>query len=107
MTDLARYIQWFHNDILMPIIIVISLFVLALLVYVVWRFNEKANPTPSKTTHNTVIEVAWTIVPVIILVFIAIPSFRLLTMQLTLPPADVTIKVTGVAMALELRLSQG
>ena len=73
----------------------------------IWRFNEKANPTPSKTTHNTLLEVAWTIVPVIILVFIAIPSFRLLTMQLTIPPADVTIKVTGVAMALELRLSQG
>jgi cytochrome c oxidase subunit II len=95
VTDIARYIHWFHNDIVMPIITVITLFVLALLAYVVWRFNEKANPTPSKTTHNTLIEVAWTIVPVIILVFIAIPSFRLLTMQLTLPKADVFIKVTG------------
>ena len=95
VTDIARYIQWFHNDILMPIITLISLFVLALLAYVVWRFNEKANPTPSKTTHNTMIEVAWTIVPVIILVIIAIPSFRLLTMQLTLPKPDVFIKVTG------------
>ena len=95
VTDVARYIHWFHNDILMPIITLISLFVLALLAYVVWRFNEKANPTPSKTTHNTLIEVAWTIIPVIILVIIAIPSFRLLTMQLTLPKADVYIKVTG------------
>ena len=93
VTDLARYLQWFHNDILMPVIIVISLFVLALLAYVVWRFNEKANPVPSKTTHNTLIEVAWTIIPVIILVFMAIPSFRLLTMQLTFPPADLTVKV--------------
>jgi cytochrome c oxidase subunit 2 len=95
VTDVARYIHWFHNDILMPIITLISLFVLALLAYVVWKFNEKANPTPSKTTHNTLIEVAWTIVPVIILVFIAIPSFRLLTMQLTIPKSDVFIKVTG------------
>ena len=95
VTDIARYIHWFHNDILMPVITLISLFVLALLGYVVWKFNEKANPTPSKTTHNTLIEVAWTIVPVIILVIIAIPSFRLLTMQLTLPKSDVFIKVTG------------
>jgi cytochrome c oxidase subunit II len=95
VTDLARYLQWFHNDILLPVIIVISLFVLALLAYVVWRFNEKANPVPSKTTHNTMIEVIWTIAPVVILVFIAIPSFRLLTMQLTAPPADLTVKVTG------------
>ena len=95
VTDLARYLQWFHNDILLPLIVVISLFVLALLVYVIYRFNEKANPVPSKTTHNTLIEVVWTIVPVIILVFVAIPSFRLLTMQLTIPKADVTIKVTA------------
>src|SRR5271167_4739314 len=66
VTELASYMQWFHNGILMPIITVISLFVLALLAYVVWRFNENANPIPSKTTHNTLIEVAWTIIPVII-----------------------------------------
>lgn len=95
VTDLARYLQWFHNDILLPVTVVISLFVAALLGYAIWRFNEKANPTPSKTTHHTVLEVAWTVVPVIILVFIAIPSFRLLTMQLTIPDADVTVKVTG------------
>jgi cytochrome c oxidase subunit 2 len=94
-TDVASDIHWFHDDILMPVITAISVFVLILLAYVVWRFNEKANPTPSRTTHNTLIEVIWTIAPVIILVFIAIPSFRLLTKQLTFPPADVFIKVTG------------
>jgi cytochrome c oxidase subunit 2 len=95
VTDLARYLQWFHNDILLPVIIVISLFVLALLAYVVWRFHETTHPVPSKTTHNTLIEVAWTIVPVIILVFVAIPSFRLLSMQYAFPPADLAIKVTA------------
>ena len=95
VTDLARYLEWFHNDILVPVIVAISLFVLGLLIYVVWRFNEKANPTPSRTTHNALLEVAWTIAPVVILVCIAAPSFRLLTMQLTIPPSDVTIKVTG------------
>jgi cytochrome c oxidase subunit 2 len=79
----------------LPVIILICLFVLALLVFVVWKFNEKANPTPSKTTHHAGLEVAWTILPVMILVVIAMPSFRLLTMQLTIPPADVTIKVTA------------
>ena len=95
VTPIARDIQWFHDDLLMPIITAISLLVLALLAYVIWKFNEKANPTPSKTTHNTLVEVAWTIIPVLILVVIAIPSFRLLTNELTIPPADVTVKVTA------------
>jgi len=95
VTEVDRYIVWFHNDLLMPVITLISLFVLGLLVYAVWRFNEDANPTPSKTTHNTLVEVAWTVVPVIILVIIAVPSFRLLTMELVVPPADLTMKVTG------------
>jgi cytochrome c oxidase subunit 2 len=95
VTPIAREIHWFHDDLLMPIITVISLFVLALLGYVIWRFNENANPTPSKTTHNTLIEVLWTIIPVGILVVIAIPSFRLLTEELVNPPADLTLKVTG------------
>jgi cytochrome c oxidase subunit II len=59
------------------------------------RFNHRANPTPSRTTHNTVIEVAWTIIPVCILVFIAVPSFRLLFFQQNIPPADLTVKATG------------
>lgn len=87
-------IQWFHN-MLLWIITIITLFVLALLIIVMVKFNAKANPTPSKTTHNTLIEVVWTVVPVLILVAIAIPSFRLLFQQLDVPKADVTIKATG------------
>jgi cytochrome c oxidase subunit 2 len=87
-------IIWFH-DFLLWIITLISLFVLALLVYVILRFNARKNPTPSRTTHNTLLEVAWTVVPVVILVVIAVPSFRILFHQLTIPPADVTVKVTG------------
>ena len=96
VTEIARYIEWFHNDFLLPMTAAISLFVLALLIYVVFRFNEKANPTPSKTTHNTAIEIAWTIIPIILLVVMAMPSFRLLTKELEIPPADLTIKVTGI-----------
>ena len=95
VTPIAEQIQWFHDDLLMPIITAISLFVLALLLYVIWRFNERANPAPSRTTHNTLVEVVWTILPVCILVVIAIPSFRLLSEELIAPPADVTIKVTA------------
>ncbi len=87
-------ITWFHNFVLW-IIIAITLFVLALLVYVMVKFNAKANPTPSRTTHNTLIEVAWTVIPVVILVIIAIPSFRILFVQLNIPQADLTIKATG------------
>lgn len=87
-------IQWFHNFLLW-IVTAITLFVLALLAIVAVKFNAKANPIPSKTTHNTLIEVAWTIVPVLILVAIAVPSFRLLFMQLDIPKADLTIKATG------------
>ena len=95
VTPIAREIHLFHDALLMPIITAISLFVLALLAYVIWKFNEKANPVPSKTTHNTLVEVAWTIIPVIVLVIIAIPSFRLLTNELVIPPADLTVKVTA------------
>jgi cytochrome c oxidase subunit 2 len=95
VTPIAKEIHRFHDYLLMPIITAISLFVLLLLGYAIWRFNEKANPTPSKTTHNTLIEVLWTVIPVAVLVVIAIPSFRLLTNELVIPPADVTVKVTG------------
>lgn len=84
----------FHNFLLW-IVTAIALFVLALLVIVMVRFNARANPTPSRTTHNTVIELIWTIVPVIILVAIAVPSFRLLFLQLDAPKADLTVKATG------------
>jgi cytochrome c oxidase subunit 2 len=94
-TEIAHEMHWFHDWLLLPIITIICLFVLALLVIVVLKFNEKANPVPSRTTHNSLLEVAWTIIPVLILVVIAIPSFRLLTKQLVLPDADMTLKVTG------------
>ena len=87
-------IVWFHNFLLV-LITVITLFVLALLIIVVVKFNAKSNPVPSRTTHNTLIEVAWTLIPVLILVGIAVPSFRLLFLQLDMPKADLTVKVTG------------
>jgi len=92
----GEYALWMHNVILMPVITVISLLVLGLLLYVVVRFNRRRNPVASRTTHNTAIEVIWTIVPVIILVIIAVPSITLLARQYETPPADaVTIKATG------------
>jgi len=93
-TEVSEYIHWFH-DWLNVIIFAITIFVLGLLLYVAWRFNEKSNPVPSKTTHNALLEVAWTVIPVLILVVIAIPSFRLLKLQLEIPQADLTLKVTG------------
>ncbi|MGO9418210.1 cytochrome c oxidase subunit II [Roseiarcus sp.] len=94
-SPIATDIQWLHNAILMPIIVGISLLVLALLAVVVFRFNEKANPVPSRTTHNGPLEIAWTVLPVIVLVVIAVPSFRLLTDQLVIPEPDLTIKATA------------
>ncbi|MBR0870078.1 cytochrome c oxidase subunit II [Bradyrhizobium tropiciagri] len=93
-TPVMENIIWFHNFLLV-LITVITLFVLALLVIVVMKFNAKANPVPSKTTHNTLIEVAWTLIPVLILVGIAVPSFRLLFLELDVPKPDLTVKVTG------------
>jgi cytochrome c oxidase subunit II len=84
----------FHN-LLLALITIITLFVLALLIIVMVKFNAKANPVPSRTTHNTLIEVAWTLIPVLILVVIAVPSFRLLFQELDIPKPDVTIKATG------------
>ena len=95
VTPIATEIHHFHDYIILPIIVVICIFVAALLLICVFRFNETANPTPSKTTHHTGLEVAWTIIPVLLLVIIAIPSFRLLTRQLVIPKADLTIKATG------------
>ncbi len=95
VTPVAYAINWFHNGLLLPIITIISLFVLALLVYVMVKFNAKANPVPSRTTHNTLVEVLWTVIPIVILVVIAIPSFRLLYLQRNIPAADMTVKVIG------------
>ena len=93
-TEVMEQIIQFHYGLLI-IITLITLFVLGLLLIVIVKFNAKANPTPSRTTHNTLLEVLWTVVPVVILTVIAIPSFRLLFTQLDLPPADVTVKATG------------
>ena len=95
VTPIGQEGLWFHNVILMPIITAISLFVLALLLYVIVRFRRSANPVPSRTTHNTALEVIWTLVPVLILVGIAVPSIRLLAHQYSPPKADLTIKATG------------
>lgn len=95
-TPVAEFIHSFHHGLLITIT-VITLFVLALLVIIVAKFNAKANPVPSKTTHHVGLEIAWTLIPVLILVVIAIPSFRLLKQQIAAPPADLTIKLTGNA----------
>lgn len=93
-TPVMEDIHSFHT-LLLSIITIIVIFVTALLIYVMVRFNAKANPTPSKTTHNTLLEVLWTVVPVLILVIIAIPSFRLLYKEVVVPEAELTIKATG------------
>jgi cytochrome c oxidase subunit 2 len=87
-------ITWFHNFVLW-IVVAITAFVLALLIAVILKFNARANPTPSRTTHNTLLEVGWTVIPVLILATIAVPSFRVLFVQLNIPPSDLTIKATG------------
>jgi cytochrome c oxidase subunit 2 len=95
-SDNGQYAKWINNAILLPIITIISLFVLGLLLWVIVRFNRRANPVPSKTTHNTFIEVVWTLLPVLILLGIAYPSLDLLAKQFKPAPADaVTIKATG------------
>ena len=94
-TPVMEDIVWFHDYLLLGIITAIALFVLVLLLIIMVRFNATRNPTPSRTTHNTLIEVLWTAIPVLILVVIAIPSFKLLFYQLNLPPAEVTVKATG------------
>ena len=86
---------WFHNDILMPLITFTCLFVLVLMLWVIIRYRRAANPVPSRTSHNTVIEVIWTLVPVLVLVAIAVPSIRLLANQYSPPKADLTVKAIG------------
>jgi len=87
---------WFHNGPLLYTITIISVFVLLLLLWVIFRYNRRANPVPSKTAHNTAIEVVWTLLPVVILVLLAIPSIGLLQAQFAPPPKNaITLKVTG------------
>lgn len=95
VTPIGEEAAAFHNNWLLLLCAVISIFVLGLLLYAMVRYRRSANPTPSRNSHNTVIEVVWTLVPVLILVAIAIPSIRLLRHQYSPPPADVTVKVTG------------
>ena len=86
---------WFHNIILMPIITAITLLVLGLLVWIVIRYNKKSNPTPARWSHNTAIEIIWTVAPVVILLIISLFSFRLLFAYHDMPTPDLTVKVTG------------
>ena len=94
VTPVMERIHSFH-EILLWIIILITLFVLALLLWVMFRYSEKRNPNPSKTTHNVVLELAWTVIPVLILIAIAFPSFRLLYFADRVEDADITIKAIG------------
>jgi len=95
VTPIGTEAYWFHETILMPLIIVISIVVLLLLGWVIVRYRRKANPVPSRNTHNTVLEILWTLVPVLILVVIAVPSIRLLSHQYDPPRADLTVKAIG------------
>jgi len=94
-SQIRRDVIAFHDNILLPIIVLITLLVLGLLITVMIRFNNRANPTPARFSHNTPIEVAWTVVPVLILMFIAIFSFKLLFEEHDMPKVDLTVKVTG------------
>lgn len=95
-TEDGQFALWMNDVILIPMVFGISLFVLGLLLWVIVRYRRSANPTPSRTSHNTLIEVVWTVVPVIILVVIAVPSITLLARQYETPPEDaITIKANG------------
>jgi cytochrome c oxidase subunit 2 len=94
VTPVMERIETFHHEVFL-IITAVCIFVLGLLVWIVIRYNARANPVPSKVSHNTLLEVAWTLIPVIILVIIAIPSFKLLYYEMIIPPADVTIRAVG------------
>ena len=94
-TPVKERIHFLHNDILMPIITAITVFVLGLLGYVMFRFHHRRHPIPTRTSHNAVVEILWTVIPVLILVIIAIPSFKLMYYMDRAPDAEMTIKVTG------------
>ena len=94
-SESMRDIVNFHNNLLLPIIIAISVFVLFLMLYACIRFRASRNPNPSKTTHNVAVEVLWTLIPCLILIVMAVPSFKILYKQDTIPKAEVTIKAIG------------
>ena len=94
-SSVADHIVEFHNYYMIPVTVGISLLVFALLAYVVFRFNERVHPTPSKRTHNVTLEIVWTVIPALVLVVIAFPSFRLLREQLIVPAPDLVLKATA------------
>ena len=94
-SESMRDIVAFHNNLLLPIIIAISVFVLFLMLYACVRFRASANPNPSKRTHNVTVEVLWTLIPCLILIVMAVPSFKILYKQDSIPKADLTIKAIG------------
>ncbi len=94
-SESMRDIVNFHNNLLLPIIIAISVFVLFLMIYACIRFRASANPIPSKRTHNVAVEVLWTLIPCLILIVMAVPSFKILYSQDSIPKADVTVKAIG------------
>ena len=94
-SDGMRDIVSFHNNLLLPIIIAISVFVLFLMIYACIRFRASRNPNPSTTTHNVTVEILWTLIPCLILIVMAVPSFKILYKQDTIPKADVTVKAIG------------
>jgi cytochrome c oxidase subunit 2 len=95
VTDIGNEAAWMHNAILVPVIVVIALIVMLLLLWVMVRYRASANPVPTRTSHNTFIEVVWTLTPIIILVLIFWPSFELLSKQYSQPKADLTVKAIG------------
>ena len=94
-SESMRDIISFHDNLLLPIIVAISAFVLFLMLYVCVKFRASANPNPSKRTHNVTVEVLWTLIPCLILIVIAVPSFKILYKQDAIPKADLTIKAIG------------
>ncbi len=95
-SPMKEQMEWFHNDLLMPVITIISLFVMVLLLWIIIRYNRRANPVASKTTHHTLLEVIWTVVPVLILIVIVVPSIKLLYFTERSPEGtEMTLKVTG------------
>jgi cytochrome c oxidase subunit 2 len=95
VTEIGREAAWMHNVILMPVIVAIALIVMLLLLWVMVRYRASANPVPTRTSHNTFVEVLWTLTPIVILVLIFWPSFELLSKQYSQPKADLTVKVIG------------
>jgi len=95
VTELGKYAAWMNDWVLLPIIGAICLLVLVLLLWAIFRYRRAAHPTPSRTSHNTILEVTWTVLPVLVLLVIAVPSIKLLAAQYDTPKPDLTVKVIG------------